>query len=74
MYYKLISKSYKINSRSRKFGDVALSDYLASKIANIFIPIFTNGIHKKIFIMLQITQDLKQIQNERKELTLSMQV
>lgn len=40
MYYKLISKSYKINSKFRKFKNLAIVDYLAGKIANIFIPIF----------------------------------
>ena len=40
MYYKLVSKSYKINSKIRKFKQLAVADYLASKIANIFIPIF----------------------------------
>ena len=40
MYFKLILKSYKINSKIRKFKNLALADYLASKIANIFIPFF----------------------------------
>jgi phosphatidylglycerophosphate synthase len=40
MYFKLILKSHKINSRSRKIKSIALGDYIASKIANIFIPFF----------------------------------
>jgi len=40
MYYKLILKSYKINSKNRKLKNIALADYFASKIANIFIPFF----------------------------------
>ena len=39
-YYKLISKSYKINSKFKKLKNYAIVDYLASQIANIFIPIF----------------------------------
>ena len=40
MYYKLILKSHKINSKFRNFKNLALADYFASKIANIFIPFF----------------------------------
>tara|TARA_Y100000590_G_C15704091_1_gene1007917 strand:- start:880 stop:1614 length:735 start_codon:yes stop_codon:yes gene_type:complete len=40
MYFKLISKSYKINSKYRKFKNISICDYLSSKIANIIIPFF----------------------------------
>ena len=40
MYFKLISKSYKINSKYRKFKNESVCNYLSSKIANIIIPIF----------------------------------